>query len=283
MSSISKISIVTPSFNQGSFIEEALHSVRDQAHLLLEHIVIDGASTDTTISILKKYSEQPEWKHLKWISEPDSGQTEALNKGFRMATGEIIGWLNADDRYRPGCFEAVVDAFGSRPDIDIFYGDYTYMDENGRVYRIRREIEFSRFILRHYYPLYIPTASTFFRRRIFDAGNWLNVNYDYVMDYEFFLRLSQKSYHFQHIPELLADFRWHPASKSSSPAGPSKQREEGEQAARMYSPILRRVPQGLPLILVRASVRALAASLRYSEKLLRGYYFEQFRDPKTNA
>lgn len=283
MSSISKISIVTPSFNQGAFIEEALHSVRDQVHPPLEHIVIDGVSTDDTISILKKCSEQPGWQHLQWISEPDSGQTEALNKGFRMATGEIVGWLNADDRYRPGCFQTAADAFLSYPAVDVFYGDYAYMDESGRVYRIRREIEFSRFILRHYYPLYIPTASTFFRRRVFDHGNWLNVNYDYVMDYEFFLRLSQQDYRFQHIPELLADFRWHPASKSSSPAGPIKQREEGEQAARMYSPILSRVPPGLPLTVARAGVRALAASLRYSEKLLRGYYFEQLRNPRPSA
>ena len=279
MPAISKISIVTPSFNQGAFIEEALNCVKDQGYPALEHIVIDGVSTDNTIPTLQRYSRQPGWEHLRWISEPDSGQTEALNKGFSVATGEIVGWLNADDRYRAGCFQAVTDAFLSHPNVDVFYGDYTYIDENGRVYRIRREIEFSHFVLCHYFPLYIPTPSTFFRRCIFDAGNWLNVEYDYVMDYEFFLRLAQQNYRFQHLPKLLADFRWHTASKSSSRVGPIKQREEGEHVARMYSPVLSRTPRGLPMTVVRTGTRALAASLRYSEKLLRGYYFEQFRNP----
>jgi glycosyltransferase involved in cell wall biosynthesis len=275
MSSFSKISIVTPSFNQGAFIEEALQSVKDQSHPSLEHIVIDGSSTDTTIPILEKYSKQPGWQHLQWVSEPDQGQSDALNKGFRMATGDIVGWLNSDDRYHPHCFEKIVSAFQVSPDTDIVYGDYNDMDEAGSISRIRREIEFSRFVLSYHRVLYIPTTSTFFRRRIFEEGNWIDTRYHYAMDYEFFLRLAHAGYRFRHIPHLLADFRWHSESKSGSQS--KKQLAEHDEIARMYSSILRRTPRGVPLAVARKGVRLLAGARRYSEKLLRGYYFERLR------
>jgi hypothetical protein len=149
------------------------------------------------------------------------------------------------------------------------------MDKAGSTWRIRREIEFSHFVLAYHRILYIPTTSTFFRRRVFDEGNWIDLNYQYAMDYEFFLRLAHAGYCFQHVPQLLADFRWHSASKSGSEA--AKQLEEHDRIARMYSPLLRQLPQGLPLTVVWIGVRLLAAGLRYSEKLVRGYYFEQFR------
>src|SRR5580658_3296860 len=135
-----KLSIVTPSFNQAQFIEATLRSVKSQHYPALEHIVVDGASTDSTVEILKRFAAMPGWEHLRWISEEDRGQSDAINKGFRMATGDIIGWLNSDDRYRPGCFRAVVEAFKANPDIDILYGDYTWIDETGRILQVRREI-----------------------------------------------------------------------------------------------------------------------------------------------
>jgi glycosyltransferase involved in cell wall biosynthesis len=272
---IPKISIVTPSYNQASFVEEALQSVKDQNYPFLEHIVLDGASTDRTVSILQEYSQRPDWQHLRWVSKPDQGQSDALNKGFRMATGDIIGWLNSDDRYRPLSFKKVVSALEAFPDADIVYGDYSDMDEVGRVSRIRREIEFSRFVLAYHRVLYIPTTSTFFRRRIFEEGNWINTRYHYAMDYEFFLRLANAGYRFRHIPHVLADFRWHSESKSG---GHSRQQlTEHDEIARMYSPLLRRMPTGIPLAAARKGARLLAAGRRYSEKLLRGYYFEQYR------
>jgi glycosyltransferase involved in cell wall biosynthesis len=272
---VPKISIVTPSYNQASFIEEMLHSVKDQNCSSLEHIVIDGASMDRTVAILQEYSQRPDWQHLRWVSEPDRGQSDALNKGFRMATGDLTGWLNSDDRYRPGCFDAVMAAGQQHPEADVFYGDYTWIDEHNMCTQIRREIEFSRFVLGYHRVLYIPTTSTFFRRRIFDEGNWIDTRYHYAMDYEFFLRLAGGGYRFQHIPQLLADFRWHSESKSGNQS--TKQLAEHDEIARMYSPILRRMPSGMPLKLVRKGARLLAAGRRYSEKLLRGYYFEQYR------
>src|ERR1700758_618457 len=105
-----KISIVTPSFNQASFIVETLNSVKGQNYPALEHLVMDGGSTDETVEILQRLSGQPGWEHLHWISEPDLGQSDALNKGFRLASGEIVGWLNSDDLYRPNCFAKMAQA-----------------------------------------------------------------------------------------------------------------------------------------------------------------------------
>jgi len=131
------ISIVTPSFNQAAFLNEALLSVRQQDYSCLEHIVVDGGSSDDSTEILKGHSETPGWEHLQWVSEPDRGQSDALNKGFARARGEIIGWLNSDDRYRPNCFTAVAKAFQD-PDVDIVYGDSAWIDVQGKIFRLRR-------------------------------------------------------------------------------------------------------------------------------------------------
>src|SRR5260370_17831500 len=167
------ISIVTPSFNQVSFIGEALESVRLQNTENYEHLVVDGLSTDGTVDLLRKQGRNRKQQNVFWISERDRGQSEALNKGFRQAKGEIIGWLNSDDRYRAGCFEQIVQAFEDNPEVDIFYGDYLMVDEMGKVVEIRREIEFSAFILLYHRILYIPTTATFFRRREFKELNCL--------------------------------------------------------------------------------------------------------------
>jgi glycosyltransferase involved in cell wall biosynthesis len=173
MSNSQLISVVTPSYNQGSFIGEALASVRLQNYDNWEHLIVDGRSTDNTVDIVRTLTSKESQLNTFLISEQDSGQSEALNKGFRLAKGEIVGWLNSDDRYRTGCFEHIVRAFEENPDVDIIYGDYLIVDESGKPLQIRREIEFSVFILRYHHVLYIPTTATFFRRRIFDENNWL--------------------------------------------------------------------------------------------------------------
>ncbi len=132
MRSYPKISIVTPSFSQGSYIEEALLSVKQQNYPVLEHIVVDGASTDGTVEILRRYAATPGWEHLRSISEPDRGQTHALNKGFRLATGDILAYLCADDSYAPGAFHCVAQFFQKRPDIELIYGECQFIDEKGQ-------------------------------------------------------------------------------------------------------------------------------------------------------
>ena len=178
-----KISVVSPSYNQGRFIETCIKSVLQQEFPNFEHIVVDGGSTDETLEILGKYD------HVKWISESDQGMQDALNKGFRMATGEIIGWLNTDDYYLPGCFAKVANYFLSHPETDVLYGDYRWVDQDGRVTQLRREIDFDVFILKYLHVLYIPTTATFIHKRVASGRPLINLDYSYAMDYELFLRL----------------------------------------------------------------------------------------------
>jgi glycosyltransferase involved in cell wall biosynthesis len=269
------ISVVTPSFNQASFIGEALASVQLQGYKNCEHLVIDGMSTDGTIDILRNLKWDKGQANISWVSERDSGQSEALNKGFRRTKGEIVGWLNSDDRYRASCFEHIVQVFEDNPEVDIVYGDYLIVDELGKVLQIRREIEFSAFVLLYHRILYIPTTATFFRRRIFEEDNWLNEKLQYAMDLEFFIRLSARGYRFKHIPEILADFRLQPNSKTCS--SPAKQRTEHQQVIFAAAPILCRLKSPRLRRIVLPLFRSIACAKRYSEKLFRGYYWEQLR------
>jgi len=269
-----RFSIVTPSLNQGAYLSEALLSVRNQRPAPLEHLVMDGGSQDRSLEILRRHSMDGSG-HLHWRSESDRGQSHALNKGFLLAKGEIVGWLNSDDRYRSGCFEAVKKAFADYPEADIIYGDYTWIDERGRLLRTRREIEFNYFVLLYHRVLYIPTTATFFRRQIFQEGNLLDERLRFAMDYEFFLRLAIRGYHFQHIPVVLADFRFHRESKSCTM--PEKQLQEQNHVMQMYSPILRKRASSWARGVVFTALRLAAAAVRYSEKMIRGYYFDRLR------
>ena len=264
------ISIVTPSFNQAQFIAEAIASVRLQNYRNYEHLIVDGVSTDGTIAIIRDLATSDEHKAVTWVSELDSGQSEALNKGFRRARGEIIGWLNSDDRYLTDCFEHVNKAFDANPDIDIIYGDYRLVDESGKFLRVRREIDFNAFILLYHHMLYIPTTATFFRRRIFDEGNLIDEKLQYAMDLDFFLRLAKRGYRFKHIPQILADFRLQRGSKTCS--FPEKQRLEHEQVVIATAPMCRRVKSRVIRRSLLMLLRSIAGLRRYSEKLIRGYY-----------
>jgi glycosyltransferase involved in cell wall biosynthesis len=270
MKTLPLISIVTPSLNQADFLIEAVESVRLQNYPNLEHLIMDGSSTDGTLDILSRLAVDEKYSHVQWLSERDGGQSAALNKGFQQANGEIIGWLNADDRYRAFCFERVVQAFEDSADVDILYGDYTIVDKVGRLINIRQEIEFSRFILQYHRVSYIPTTATFFRRRIFDEGNWLQENLHYAMDFEFFLRLAAKGYRFKHLRAILADFRLQPASKSCSAT--ELQLKEHQQIIFASSPVTQRFKSKRAQTLALRFLRSMAVSKRYAEKMLRGYY-----------
>lgn len=261
---------------------EALESVRQQNHSHVEHLVIDGGSNDGSVEILKECTSRSGWSHLRWTSERDGGQSDALNRGFQMASGELVGWLNSDDRYRAGCFDLLTRAAEKLSGVDVFYGDYTWIDEAGELIQVRREIEFSRFILFYHKVLYIPTTSTFFRRRIFEEGNFLDESFHYAMDFEYFVRLATKGYRFQHVPGLFADFRWHSTNKSS--LGAQKQRAEQDRVVEQVSPLLRNLRFRPLRKTLLAGVRQVAGVRRYSEKFLRGYYADQFvRRPRPAA
>jgi glycosyltransferase involved in cell wall biosynthesis len=281
MKSSLSISVVTPSFNQAGFIQEALESVRLQNYPGYEHLIIDGMSTDGTIELLRSLPVDKKCTNITWVAEQDSGQSEALNKGFRWAQGDIIGWLNSDDRYRLGCFEHVVKMFEENPEIDVLYGDYRVIDESGRLIQVRPEIQFSKFVLFYHRVLYIPTTATFFRRRVFDDGNWLNEDLQYVMDLEFFIRLAANGYCFRHLPEILADFRLQPASKTCR--NPDRQRREHKQVIFTSVPLLRSLEPKCVKSFVLLSFRPLAAVRRYAEKMLRGSYLRQLWSIYANA
>ncbi len=275
------VSIVTPSFNQAAFIQEALGSIQVQTYDNYEHLVIDGMSTDGTVAMLQTLKEKNDLHKLKWISEPDGGQSEALNKGFALAKGEIIGWLNSDDRYRAGCFDSVVRAFAENPDVDILYGDYLVVDESGKTLQVRREIEFNLFVLLYHRVLYIPTTATFFRRRVFSENNWLDEKLHYAMDLEFFIRLAKRGYRFKHIPQILAEFRVHPASKSCS--APTRHRTEHQEVVFASAPAFRRLKSPVLRRSTLSFLRSLAAAERYSEKLWKGYYWHQRRSSGVSS
>lgn len=250
-----KISIVTPSYNQAKFIEVAIKSVMEQGYSNFEHIIFDNCSTDGTVDLLKKYP------HLIWVSEPDGGQSDALNKGFKAATGEFVGWLNADDRYLPGCFDSVVKTFRERPESDILYGDFRWIDEKGSLIKLRREIDFDLFTFKYLHVTYIPSTATFLKRKVFENKNFLDTDYKLANDFELFLRLALKGYKFTHLHSFLADFRWHPESKSV--LNEMKQIKEKEQALFLHDKFMQKVYPS-----IRPAVRFLFMFLARAKRFL---------------
>jgi glycosyltransferase involved in cell wall biosynthesis len=206
-----KISIVTPSFNQGKFIDQNIQSVLAQNYPDFEHIIIDGGSSDGTIDVLKKHP------HLKWISEPDRGQAHALNKGFQMAQGEVIGWLNSDDSYLPGTFELVVRALDKSQGRWVVMGDVEMIDESGkRVTVLQNRPKEIRELLRFWDPdlRAVHQPGVFFYREILNDIGLLDETLYFAMDYDLWLRTRRK-FAFHRVDAVFARYRLHGSSKSS--------------------------------------------------------------------
>jgi len=210
-----KASIITPSYNQAQFVERTILSVLNQDYPDIEYIVMDGGSTDGTVDILKKYSER-----IAWISEKDHGQSDAINKGLRMATGEIVAYLNSDDTYEPNAISRVVEFFQKNPEQRWVCGKCKIVDECGR--EIRKPITFYKnFLLRNYSykklltENFISQPSTFWKTELLAEIGYFNENEHLCMDYEYWLRIGQK-YPAGVIDEYLASFRYYTSSKSGS-------------------------------------------------------------------
>jgi len=233
-----KFSVVTASFNQGQYIAQTIQSVLGQQYPDFEHIVIDGQSTDQTLNILKT---QP---HLRWVSEKDSGQTNALNKGLRMAGGDIIAIINSDDYYLPGAFEAVARVFREHPESRVVIGDCRFIYSNSaRTLRVNnRDLTFEDII--RYWHVWIPPTqpAIFFRREVLDEFGLWDENLHYAMDYEFWLRISRK-YQFRHLPAEVAAYRFHESSKSGTGNQWSVFYPEWHQVYLKYKPDSRLLPQ----------------------------------------
>ncbi|MDB6077812.1 MAG: hypothetical protein JWO82_1559 [Akkermansiaceae bacterium] len=203
------ITIVTPSFGQGPYIEECLRSVLLQGYPQVEYFVLDGGSTDETRLVLRKYEP---WL-ATWVSEPDGGQTKALNRGFGLARGEFVGWQNSDDFYHPAAFRLVGEQAALHPDNDVFFGDKDYVDEQGG-FLFTRNNEAPTFAAMIPWPSF-NSESAFFRRSIFEGGWRLKEELRHYMDYEFFWRLFLDRKKFLKVAGLSASFRRHAGAKSS--------------------------------------------------------------------
>lgn len=185
------ISVITPCLNSAATIEEALESVRSQGYPRLEHLVVDGASTDSTLDILR---DAP---GIRWISEPDRGRVDAANKGAQMAAGDVIAWLNADDRYLPGALDAVGATFAGHPHAAWASGYCRIIDAQGR--EVRRAVSaYKRLLLRRWsFPLYltqnfVSDPATFLRRRAFEGVGPLDERYHESHDYDLWLRVAHR-------------------------------------------------------------------------------------------
>lgn len=205
-------SVITPSFNQGPYLATCLESVRGQGVDDYEQIIIDNCSTDETKKILARWSGD---RHLKIIVEPDSGQSEAVNKGFQMAQGEVICWLNSDDAYPPETFHKLQKIF-SNPEINVVFGDALQISYDGKNAPERAVAQFfNRNDLIRWWnsPVRLHQPAIFFRRSVMESTGLLNEQLHYTMDYEYWWRLSER-YDFDYIPEVLAIQHRQPGSKT---------------------------------------------------------------------
>jgi glycosyltransferase involved in cell wall biosynthesis len=203
-----KVSIVTPSYNAMQYIQETVESIHSQAYPNLEHIIYDGGSKDgTTEWVTANYPQ------IIYTSEKDRGQSHALNKGFQRATGEIIGWLNADDVYMPSAIQKAVDYLVAHPEVDMVCTDLNIIDEKSRHMGLTKSRPFDVVGLLFYNPIKQPTV--FMRRRVIDALKGVDEQYHYVMDREFWLRAGMAGFNMAYLPgEIFAKFRLCRGTKS---------------------------------------------------------------------
>lgn len=206
------VSIVTPSYNQVGYLEQTLESVLNQEYPHIEYIVIDGGSTDGSREIIDRYTSQLAY----WVSEPDEGQTDAINKGFNNAHGDILAWLNSDDLYRPGAVVEAVEYFRDHPEVGMVYGDADYIDDTGEVigHFPAAQTDYKR--LRRGY-VHIPQQASFFRARLWQMVGPLDPSFYFALDYDLWVRIAALA-PIRYTPRTWAAFRLHRDAKSLAEA-----------------------------------------------------------------
>lgn len=219
------VSILTPSFNQASWLQDNLASVAGQSYPNVEHIVMDGGSTDGTVVILQAAGDS-----IRWSSEPDEGQADAINKAFRESTGTIIGWLNSDDAYFDfSVVKRVVDYFSAHPEVDVVYGHAAQTTGDGHLIQLLWAPRFDRDLLGAVDFIVQPAA---FIRRSALAEPMLDASFHFAMDYELWLRLADSNHRFARLDRVLAVDRHQPERKSSTIK--DVYRDNLDRLARMY-------------------------------------------------
>jgi glycosyltransferase involved in cell wall biosynthesis len=210
-SSLPKISIVTPSYEQGRFLRDSIESVLNQSYPCLEYFVQDGGSTDNSLSVLSEF----EGRLSGWSSAPDHGQAQAINRAFRHTGGEIMGWLNSDDLLLPGSLHRVASYFQRHPEISVVYGNRVLVDEQG--------LEIGRWILPEHdaeilrWMDYVPQETLFWRRSAWEAvGGGLDESLQFALDWDILLRFQEAGARFARLPHFIGAFRVHPEQKTSA-------------------------------------------------------------------
>ncbi len=221
------VSIITPSFNQARYIEATINSVLSQDYPNIEYIIVDGSSQDGTVDIIKKYtldsgSLLPNTRQLAvgiqkhtiswWVSEQDKGQTDAINKGFARARGQILAWLNSDDTYEPGAISAAVKYLQSHPEAGMVYGDCNFINETGRVIGKFSSAQTDYRLLRQGYA-HIPQQTMFFRADLWKQVGPLDPSFYFAMDYDLWTRLAARA-ELKYVPQTWANFRLHTTGKT---------------------------------------------------------------------
>lgn len=204
-----RVSVITPSYNQVQFLETTIQSVLSQDYPDIEYIIVDGGSTDGSVEIIQKYAHRLAW----WISEKDRGQTDAINKGFARATGDVLAWLNSDDVYRPGAVREAVEYLTSHPEAGMVYGDSGFIDADGRVIGMfpARQTDYRR--LRQGY-VHVPQQASFFRADLWRKIGPLDPSFYFAMDYDLWVRLAKQA-PLVYLPgRTWADFRLHGGAKT---------------------------------------------------------------------
>ncbi len=248
------VTIVTPSYNQAPFLEWALRSVLAQDYPHIEYIVVDGGSSDGSVDIIRKYEHRLAW----WVSEPDRGQADAINKGFARAQGSILGWVNSDDMLAPGAVRQAVEAFARHPDVGMVVGEALFIDAVGRPFR--HYVSDARTLEDLLFFRILPQPAVFFRREVFQAIGGLDVRFHYLLDHHLWIRMALAR-PWVNIPAIWAFARFHTQAKNVS---------QGEGFARETEWLLQwmaRDPRLAPLF-QRYRRRILAAGYRYMARYL---------------
>lgn len=215
------VSIITPSFNQASYLEQTIQSVLDQDYADIEYLVIDGGSTDGSVDIIKKYAPRLAY----WASEKDSGQADAINKGMSRAHGEIVAWLNSDDTYLPGAVAAALKAFDANPDVALVYADMLAVDERGQTFNTFRYKQLSLEDLLSFQIIGQPAV--FMRRAAFEKAGGLDLSYHFLLDHHLWIRIAAQG-RILHLPQTWAAARYHAQAKNRAQAS-----EFGREAFRI--------------------------------------------------